>query len=85
VLKKLVRDAIAPGKSLGHIDRDYAHRGGKPVEGVGVASVAMAESEGGEGQKGKKETVEIVQLKEQGLQGGVKELGKTDELCMDCL
>jgi len=82
VLKKLVRDAIAPGKSLGHIDRDNAHRGSKPVKGAGAAPVATAESKSGEGKDGKKE---IVQLREQGLQGEKKEPGSTDELCMDCL
>ena len=79
MLKKLVRDAIAPGKSLGHIDRDNAHRGSKPVKGAGATSVATAESKSGEGKK------EIVQLREQGLQGEKKEPGSMGELCMDCL
>lgn len=88
MLKRLVRDAIAPGKSLGHIDRDYAHRGSKPVEevvGAVAVAVVVAESEAGERQEEEKKIGGIVQLREQGLQGENKEPGKTDGLCMDCL
>ncbi len=68
-LKRRVRDVIAPGRDLGHVDREYP-KGGK--------GVVVSGGGGGDGKEGAGEVKEVGSGKQQGQQSSGVEGGEVD-------